>query len=1675
MLLQEFKKDGLSEPITHSDPPSTTVSPIKPLNCTPLLKDTEHFSSQKRDFNSSSDTYVSDAEPNEETHQDSHMDSFTRNFERNSSADFSNDASVTIPEVTNNDNMHNYTSVQTNMKDTLDEKSPFFEREKDESNSNAGIYSRLSESEALQYEPEKRNTTNINKAEDINVDHAASSSKSIIKNRKAQSPRKSVAFLSGPDLQTFHSYSAAEDDTPKGTPQAPAMVHLWMEVLPSCFDETDAETTQPPIPPPHSTNTVTGLLSMNECQRDEPEISRLTEYCLTQKSFSNLSLDEKIDVFLNNKLHDDLNEHLDILEKAKREETDVNIRRLSYQMSLHEPSSLENPLNALDHSLEYRISAHSSQSSLQSLVESNKYLRSSRIEKQSRGIQLIDGIKGFSDRLATEIIPTTHESAESTQEELAFEPSLRYIAAGDSRDDSNASFSQSQTEKSIMSLLRSVSQFDMTDEFKKNQDQDQEHHTRSQVEGKIEGEVAGQVEDQEVCQEELFSEELETKLEGDREPKLETIEQDLRDTKFIANQELIDPIVKEEPAVPIKENPAISVKEEPDGATVKQEPEETKFRQELEAKMTKQEPRELTKEEPNVKEEPTDSVAQEEYFFPSSKNIGSEDLRKNDSTSDNLPKGNVLGPSVDAITVQVDKSISAGQVKLVGPLVAIDFNEITGETDFADELGDIPSHLDTKHHKTRKREYSSTRLSPTLPLLSTSASSVPSDQVPSDLTASHQVLSTSVTAELPSTDSAAIGLTSSDYDSSVLANSSNIQPQFHIHLPPVELSENEFDDLNKKLTEKSLSYEESLSAEREDEKNLMDFLSIWHSQNLARRPRPATTVVVPSILSYNTDSLWGRFRTSTTSKPKKFTEMNLVSTRVIGLYESLYDSGFLPELSQDLGIEDHFELFLKNACLEQSADDQSSLKRKKNVSSEIFVDSRHPIDIRTGLSSHQNRYTSLKPGNAQDARTGKKNSRFTVPSFKIKRSSSILSPKNMYNDIFQDGYFIEPTIKAPETKSFSSKDRNQIRRIMDIEDAFTRTNGSQIKMVGKTAVAETKTQHHSGQAASLHCDSIVSSEQILSAASSGLLPLETKAAALFSEGLSYDITLSSDRPLVREVITQPVLKSSERVIETGSASVTQRDSFNSNNPFLTRATDLSFPDPDPEPITALQTPVPNFVVSKLRRGVKTEIFETPVTTPYEFRCEPVRSPNAKRNSNGLPIKISSPVKLVKVGGSVTGIVLDKQDRKELCNSTNTQEVSRESSCKKCGHTLSTVSVPTIHTADCLSTAAVEILAMSASSSTQPLAQETEKTENEKRERIVSDGTTEKGKLFLRVVSLKNLILPDLEDRVMSFNITLDNGVHCARTPNYETRGISNVAIGKEFELKVNNSLQFILTLKASYEKPRGTFRQVKERKEVQPRNKFSRIFRSKDVITTTLFVLQEIEDSWQLLFATDGLFARCYVDLEQYLDQVTGVARTINLTCFNEWVTNPKFANKLHAPYPIAQLEVKMLYVPRKEPYEILPLSIKSAYECLDDLRREGLTLLEGYLHQEGGDCVSWKRRWFKLKGTSLIAHSEYSHKTRAKINLTKVVEVVYVDKENINRSSTNYRNFSDILLMEHAFKVRFADGEMIDFGAPNKHEKILWIQAVQEIIYRNKFRRLPWVHLMLDRNEVNGNQTKVK
>lgn len=1594
-------------------------------------------------------------------------------------------------------------------------------------------------------------------------------SKSIMKpsGTPSSSPRKSVAFPAENNLETHHLYTPATDHEPHSPAILDSISHHWSGVDKDDgrFDISSAS--PPPVPPPHTSNTITGLLTRDsDEEHDDVDISVLSEYRLSHKNYSNLSLNEKLDIFLNNSsqaAHDDLDDHLDKLAYAKKEETDVNIHHLSFQLA--DQTTVENPLNVLYETQKVQLrSAGSSQSSLQSLMDSNRFLHSNNISALSKGIQFNDGIQGFPDAMADLMIPSTDvpdKEVDSSSDMLTFgldKKSRPEPVSEDEQVHDSFNISYNLTEKSILNLLNSASQVNLpgaviaagngpeaeapkdiqhelvvpqtTKETIDSSSQPQQQHALhtevelQQTETEVPAKFQFQIDQNLLHQLESVADQMSRNFEP---PSAEQ-------TREENNEE------HSEDESPVKEEPQESfVKTEPKDSFVKTEPQDSFVKAEPERSFVKTE--ELSAAqinlpsvlEPVVKQEANTSVSKDLSSLQLIKKeemsqiLTPKDVNTSDSEHSANEKAENFGKSLRPSTPLggesreqhsehglkspasfigddhseeldftenasihiVDSDLAyktSGDVRLVESSLTTPKREnfplsISGadssndgdvDEDVDDEVIKSPVKLETVHHQKLQHTDDSTHSSGAL----SEEFEDTSDILHGKSLAPPKLERVVVTSNRDSVQD--FQPTREDMENSILANSSNIHPPSHL-MPP------RFTTQSRNLDPGS-TFEDSLSAEHDKDKKDTDFISIWHSQLQKRKhdlPRAELTYNVPNLLTYNTAEVGrnGSYKIPTALQQKKFKEVNVVSKRVVSPgFDDYHVSGFLPEISQDSGLEGHFRGLLHNTTVQsEMSDDVSTLRigRSKSlgmhsVLSQIddasIQEPPAPSSIQKKRHSIHNtlRPVSVSVKEINNPQTTLRKSRFHVPSFEIKRSNSTLSPKNFYNDIFEDSASARPTIKASGMKTLPSMDREDVKRIMQMKQAMSQEEYSNLKHVGprKQSVIQEPADKYDKlqQLASLHCDSLMSTRPPRTQRSSN-----NPFSHVVGELSSVPVAIESKDEILNDLhIFQ--IKADDLL------STPKQNDISSDSPLPNRRNDvLAFPEPDadlisdselypaheilaladvqskvdanPKPLVQIETNTSSPSKAPVKKSLPVKKMPA-VTVIQSSPHTPPRLP-----TKTSPIKINaSPVRLIKNGASVTGVVLDKKipTLMEFEGSELTNEKIRNQG-QKHEHGLSTVSVPSNLTAG------------------NPL-------EPESQPRVVSEphessaGSTidlERGKLFLRVVGLKGIELPDIKTRKGAFSITLDNGVHCIKTPNYKLES-QDVLIGKEFELVVGKSLEFILTMKATYDKPKGTLVEVKERKVVKSKNRLSRMFGSKDVITTTKFVPRDVKDPWKNKFATDGSFARCYVDLEQYEQQITGVARNFNITCFNEWETTTTGENVTQCrPYKIAQLEVKMLFVPKTEQYEVLPTSIKSAYESLDELRNESHLNYEGYMHQDGGDCDTWKKRWFKLSGTSLIAHSEFTHKTRAKINLAKVVEVIYVDKENVDRSSSNFRNFSDILLVENAFKIRFANGEIIDFGAPNREEKLRWIKMIQEIVYRNKFRRQPWIILMQERN----------
>lgn len=107
-----------------------------------------------------------------------------------------------------------------------------------------------------------------------------------------------------------------------------------------------------------------------------------------------------------------------------------------------------------------------------------------------------------------------------------------------------------------------------------------------------------------------------------------------------------------------------------------------------------------------------------------------------------------------------------------------------------------------------------------------------------------------------------------------------------------------------------------------------------------------------------------------------------------------------------------------------------------------------------------------------------------------------------------------------------------------------------------------------------------------------------------------------------------------------------------------------------------------------------------------------------------------------------------------------------------------------------------------------------------------------------------------------------------------------------------------------------------------------------------------------------------------------------------------------------------------------------------------------------------WRRRYFKLAGTKLTAYHEATRQPRATINLANAKRLIddrqaLTEKETTGKNGKRRRSAfaSDeegYMFIEEGFRIRFNNGEVIDFYADNREEKEGWMKALIDVVGRD-------------------------
>lgn len=118
-----------------------------------------------------------------------------------------------------------------------------------------------------------------------------------------------------------------------------------------------------------------------------------------------------------------------------------------------------------------------------------------------------------------------------------------------------------------------------------------------------------------------------------------------------------------------------------------------------------------------------------------------------------------------------------------------------------------------------------------------------------------------------------------------------------------------------------------------------------------------------------------------------------------------------------------------------------------------------------------------------------------------------------------------------------------------------------------------------------------------------------------------------------------------------------------------------------------------------------------------------------------------------------------------------------------------------------------------------------------------------------------------------------------------------------------------------------------------------------------------------------------------------------------------------------------------------------------------------------------WRRRYFSLDGPKFTAYHEATRQPRATINLAKASKLID-DKSALMKPGKGSRRKSAFaeeeegyMFVEEGFRIRFGNGEVIDFYADSAADKDNWMKALCEVVGKDA-KKKAWTDLVIERHQ---------
>ncbi|EEB05123.2 medial ring protein Mid2 [Schizosaccharomyces japonicus yFS275] len=299
-----------------------------------------------------------------------------------------------------------------------------------------------------------------------------------------------------------------------------------------------------------------------------------------------------------------------------------------------------------------------------------------------------------------------------------------------------------------------------------------------------------------------------------------------------------------------------------------------------------------------------------------------------------------------------------------------------------------------------------------------------------------------------------------------------------------------------------------------------------------------------------------------------------------------------------------------------------------------------------------------------------------------------------------------------------------------------------------------------------------------------------------------------------------------------------------------------------------------------------------------------------------------------------------------------------------------------------------------------------------------------GRLLVKLIELKNLTLPLAAGH--------DTMFMCYQNGEEETRKWkvlrSHTAIQREYSFDQVSGSVLTWTLRAKYERPAP---------KPRPRSTLGKVFSSSRRKTV---ILDPVSQALNGHVSPEGVFGTVTLNLDTIRNTALGRCQVLRLPIMNKWTVNTTNPDAKPTSHKVGEMEVHVFYIPALPvPPKDLPTTISAALQDLRMAEWDRTLLCDGYLSQQGGDCPYWRRRYFQLIGSKLVAFHQFSKARRATIDLSVATHIVddnhYSDEDELE----------GYLFLETGFRIIFSDGEHVDFYAETVDEKEQWMATLRK------------------------------